>query len=94
MAVKVGKDEKASGLCGTPSYVAPEVITDKSYDHRVDIWSLGTLLYLMLSGEQAFPLYDDRKNTFKEIVKGNYNFKDEIWEYVSNEAKDLIRSML
>ena len=95
LCVEVKAGELASGICGTPSYVAPEVISGLKYDKNVDIWSLGILLYLLLSGEQAFPFDEDRDVMFSRIKKGAFNFDNETWqEYVSDEAKDLVTKML
>jgi calcium/calmodulin-dependent protein kinase I len=79
--------------CGTPSYVAPEIVTGKGYDNKVDCWSLGVILYVMLCGFP--PFYDDDNEVlFKLIQEGSYDFPSPYWENVSENAKDLIRSLL
>ena len=68
LAVHVERNGTAKGPCGTPSYVAPEVIIGTSYDHRCDIWSLGVLLFYLLSGESPFPWNEDQNIMFKDIL--------------------------
>ena len=79
--------------CGTPNYVAPEIIVGKGYDNKVDCWSLGVILYVMLCG---FPPFFDEDNEvlFKLIQNGNYDFPSPYWDEVSVEAKDLIKNLL
>lgn len=82
-------------ICGTPLYVAPEVL-DKAvyyYDKQVDIWSLGVILFYMLG--QELPFRDTEKKIPKEqILKADYNFTAEKFKDVSEMAKDLISHML
>lgn len=52
--------------CGTPGYVAPEVLNDQDYDCKIDIFSLGVIFYMLLFGEHPF-----HGNTYKEIVQKN-----------------------
>ena len=86
-----------STVCGTPQYVAPEIITNshtrKGYGQKADMWSLGVILYILISGYP--PFHDDNHNSlFLKIAKGRYDFDDDVWEDVSAEAKDLIKKLL
>lgn len=53
--------------CGTPGFVAPEVLQDKIYDSKVDIYSIGCLMFLLLSGKSPF-----KGNTYDEVVMHNF----------------------
>ncbi len=77
---------------GTPLYVAPEVL-DQKYDYRCDNWSIGVLMYVLLSGMAPF-MGHNRKSVFKKIAHVSYDFKGREWDLVSNEAKDLISKLL
>lgn len=86
--------------CGSPSYIAPEVInvgylrTQKEpYDAKCDVWSLGVITYILLSGKMPFHgrIY---KETFQKIVKNQWNFVGDIWDQISPSAKDFIKTML
>ncbi|KAJ8540325.1 hypothetical protein K7X08_030244 [Anisodus acutangulus] len=82
-----------NGVVGTPYYVAPEVLLGKEYNERVDIWSAGVILYIMLSGVP--PFYGDTPTeTFEAVLRGNLRFPTRIFRSVSTEAKDLLRKMI
>ena len=77
---------------GTAYYIAPEVIRN-NYNEKCDIWSIGVIMYILLSGIPPFSDDDDDK-IFKKILKGKYDMSGSIWDNVSNEAKTLIHEML
>ncbi len=79
--------------CGTPGYVAPEILRGDKYGCEVDIWSLGVICYVLLAGYP--PFYDeDQKRLFKKIKEGRYHFHEDYWSNTSPEAIDLIQNML
>jgi len=80
--------------CGTPDYVAPEVITaEGSYDKSVDMWSCGVITYVLLCGFSPF-LSSTQTGLFEKIIKVEYDFPDPEWTNISAEAKDFIRHLL
>eukprot|EP01083_Nonionella_stella_P064350 167619_1 len=79
--------------CGTPHYVAPEILKHQFYNYKVDLWSLGVILYLMLVAIQPFKA-KTLSEIYRLIVKGRYDFESKRWNYISHEAKDLIRCLL
>ncbi|XP_021742155.1 phosphoenolpyruvate carboxylase kinase 1-like [Chenopodium quinoa] len=88
-----GETEKMSGIVGTPYYVAPEVLMGREYNEKVDVWSAGVILYIMLGGVP--PFYGDTvEETFAAVLRGNLRFPTKIFRSVSPEAKDLMRKML
>jgi len=79
--------------CGTPYYVAPEVLLSTGYDKEVDLWSVGVITYLLLCG---FPPFygESLPEVFEQIMKADYDFPDPYWTDISSEAKDLIKKLL
>merc|ERR1711935_1006777 len=79
--------------CGTPGYVAPEVLAQKPYGKAVDVWSIGVISYILLCGYP--PFYDENDaNLFAQILKGEFEFDSPYWDDISEEAKDFIRSLM
>jgi len=85
--------EKLMTSCGSPGYVAPEILTAESYDKSVDMWSVGVILYILLSGYPPF-YADSAPALFKKIMDVKYDFDDSVWDDISDSAKDLIRNLL
>jgi len=79
--------------CGTPGYVAPEILEGGSYDLRADMWSVGVIIYIMLGGYPPF-IETNQKELFRKIRKGEFEFHEEYWGTVSQDAKDLISTLL
>ena len=104
MKVKIGdfglsaklksKLERRTTLCGTPNYIAPEVLDDtqcKGHSKEVDIWSLGVLIYILLFGKPPFDS-DQVKRTYLKIKVNDYIFPAD--SDVTEEAKEFIRQIL
>ena len=79
--------------CGTPGYVAPEILTGTPYDESADMWSVGVILYILLGGYPPF-IDDNQRKLFRKIRKGEYEFHEEYWAPVSMDAKNLISNLL
>ncbi|KAL7466570.1 hypothetical protein ACHAXS_006864, partial [Conticribra weissflogii] len=82
---------------GTPYTVAPEVILGHGYDEKCDIWAIGVLAYLLLSGETPFGGAcegEDLTQVRENILSGEVRFDPEIWGNVSDLAIDFIKSLL
>ena len=85
--------EQLFTACGTPTYVAPEIIGNFGYDAKVDCWSLGVILYVMLCGYP--PFYAEENNELFKLIKDcEYEFHMPYWENISEDAKDLIKKLL
>ncbi|GMR45400.1 hypothetical protein PMAYCL1PPCAC_15595 [Pristionchus mayeri] len=79
--------------CGTPGYVAPEVLQQKPYGKAVDVWSIGVIAYILLCGYP--PFYDENDaNLFAQIIKGEYEFDAPYWDQISDSAKDFISHLM
>lgn len=92
-AKKVKSPDSLTTQCGTPGYVAPEILEGTPYDVGVDMWSLGVITYILLGGYPPF-IEQNQRELFRKIRKGQYEFHDEYWGQVSKDAKDLISSLL
>ncbi|KAK2576391.1 hypothetical protein KPH14_005736 [Odynerus spinipes] len=77
---------------GMPEYVAPEVTNNEGVDYSADMWSVGIITYILLSGISPFRGINDRE-TLTKIRQGAWDFDDR-WKNISNEAKDFIRNLL
>lgn len=89
-------DPQEGGLTetlGSPLYMAPEIIKKLPYDCSVDIWALGVLTYIMLSGKPPFK-GRTKDDVFIEITTKNIVYSGENWKSISKEAKNFIRKML
>jgi calcium/calmodulin-dependent protein kinase I len=79
--------------CGTPGYVAPEILSATLYGPPVDMWSAGVIMYILLCGYP--PFYNENDAVlFESILSANYHFHTPYWDHISKPAKDLIRKLL
>ncbi|KAI9290597.1 Pkinase-domain-containing protein [Neoconidiobolus thromboides FSU 785] len=90
---KVGLDDMKNGrtntVCGTTEYMAPEILMEQSYDHSVDWWSLGIMLYDMLTGSPPF-----KGNNRKKVMDSIMKTKLKLPNYLTQDAKDLLGKLL
>lgn len=83
---------KMKELKGTPYYVAPEIINGE-YNEKCDIWSLGVILYVLLSGYPPFG-GEENDEIISNVVEGKYDFNPKPFNNVSDKGKDFIRKIL
>jgi serine/threonine protein kinase len=82
--------EDMSMYCGTPGYFAPEVIHKQPYGASADVFSVGVILYILLTGKAPFYEKTDEL-TFAKNLEGIINFETQDWEHISNDALDFVR---
>ena len=91
------RDEPLSRRCGTPSYMAPEVINRK-YGAEADVWSCGVVAYQLLTGRLPFrDMVNQRPNAkevFRAILEDPLDLADPPWDVISEEAKDFVEHLL
>ncbi|EFA79379.1 myosin light chain kinase [Heterostelium album PN500] len=89
----VSQETMMQTACGTPSYVAPEVLNATGYDKEVDMWSVGVITYILLCGFP--PFYGDTiPEIFEFIMEANFEYPEEYWSHISSAAKDFINKLL
>ncbi|KAI8636076.1 kinase-like domain-containing protein [Parasitella parasitica] len=93
------QDDILTTACGTPGYVAPEVLLQTGHNKPVDLWSVGVILFTLLSGYTPF-WGEDQASLFESIMSGHYEFDEEYWSDISASAiflylaKNLIDKLL
>lgn len=86
-------NEQQQNMIGTPGYVAPEVVKREKYGAAVDMWAVGVLLYIMLSGKMPFYGRDDVA-CLRMIASGKYSMPPREWDKISEDAISLVRGLL
>ncbi|KAK4512727.1 uncharacterized protein ATC70_003433 [Mucor velutinosus] len=91
------RDQSFGSQCGTPNYVAPEILNSsdsRAYDKKCDLWSLGVMLYICLCGYPPFSEENAPPSMKAQIKMGKYDFPDRYWGHISELAKGLIKELL
>ncbi|XP_042303124.1 serine/threonine-protein kinase 33 isoform X2 [Sceloporus undulatus] len=88
-----GSESMFQSTCGTPIYMAPEVISAHDYSQQCDVWSVGVIMYMLLSGGPPFIAGSEEK-LFEVIKKGDLQFKHLIWQSVSEAARNVLQQLL
>merc|ERR1711862_341102 len=92
-AQRVSGPKSLNRRCGTPYFVAPEIIRKEKYDERADMWSVGVIIYLLLSGELPFSGIN-KYQLYRNILEGKVEFQGSSWNNVSQDAKNLVLGLL
>uniref|UniRef100_A0A3B3XJM6 Myosin light chain kinase, smooth muscle n=2 Tax=Poecilia mexicana TaxID=48701 RepID=A0A3B3XJM6_9TELE len=80
-------------LFGTPEFVAPEVINYEAISYPTDMWSIGVICYILLSGLSPF-MGDNDNETLANVTSATWDFEDEAFDEISENAKDFITNLL
>ncbi|KAF9916368.1 hypothetical protein BX616_003954 [Lobosporangium transversale] len=94
LSTVTGEQSFLRTVCGTPSYVAPEVLRNEAYGKPVDMWSLGVVLYILLCG---FPPFSDDlapPALRVQVLENLYTFPMPYWDEITDEAMELVEALL
>ncbi|XP_002709964.2 serine/threonine-protein kinase D3 [Oryctolagus cuniculus] len=87
----IGEKSFRRSVVGTPAYLAPEVLRSKGYNRSLDMWSVGVIVYVSLSG--TFPFNED-EDINDQIQNAAFMYPPNPWKEISSEAIDLINNLL
>ncbi|XP_046632684.1 titin homolog isoform X7 [Daphnia pulicaria] len=93
LARQLDPDTPVRVLFGTPEFIAPEIVSYEPIGCATDMWSLGVVCYVLLSGLSPF-MGDNDADTFANITSSDYDFDDDAFAAISSDAKDFISSLL
>lgn len=91
LATKLNSGEQRKTLCGTPNYIAPEVLLESGHGFEVDVWSLGCIVFTMTVGKPPFET-DDLKNTYKKIKRNEYTIPADVSPALASFINKMLRS--
>uniref|UniRef100_A0A672P674 Serine/threonine-protein kinase 33 n=2 Tax=Sinocyclocheilus grahami TaxID=75366 RepID=A0A672P674_SINGR len=89
----VGSENMLQATCGTPIYMAPEVVNGHQYSQQCDLWSIGVIMFMLLCGEPPF-ISSSKERLSEMIMKGELTFSGPVWHTISDAAKTVIRCLL
>ncbi|XP_017836914.1 obscurin isoform X3 [Drosophila busckii] len=90
---KINKHNLSTLDYGMPEFVSPEVVNKEGVNFSHDMWSIGLITYVLLSGRNPFLGADDRE-TLSNIREGRWDFRDEFWTHISEDGRDFISHLL
>lgn len=90
---RITKNSEIRGICGTPDYVAPEILQYDPISLATDMWSVGVLTYVLLSGYSPFGS-ESKPQTFCNITQATLDFPSEIFDEISEEAIDFVKKLI
>ncbi|XP_068775386.1 myosin light chain kinase, smooth muscle isoform X2 [Struthio camelus] len=93
LARKLAPDNPVKVLHGTPEFMAPEVVSFEPVGFTTDMWSIGVICYILLSGESPFQGENDME-TLSNITAAQWEFEEETFSEISQQAKDFISQLL
>ncbi|EFB14905.1 hypothetical protein PANDA_006778, partial [Ailuropoda melanoleuca] len=93
LARRYNPNEKLKVNFGTPEFLSPEVVNYDQISDKTDMWSMGVITYMLLSGLSPF-LGDDDTETLNNVLSANWYFDEETFEAVSDEAKDFVSNLI
>ena len=87
--------EPLFAVCGSPTYVAPEILMETGYGLKIDVWAAGIILYILLCGFPPFVSPDNQQEPlFDAILSGIFEFPEPYWDGIGEAVRDLINNML
>ncbi|KAM9120998.1 myosin light chain kinase 2, skeletal/cardiac muscle [Pangshura tecta] len=93
LARRYNPREKLKVNFGTPEFLSPEVVNYDQVSYSTDMWSLGVITYMLLSGLSPF-LGDDDTETLNNVLEAKWYFDEEAFEGISEEAKDFVSNLI
>ncbi|XP_076445790.1 myosin light chain kinase A-like [Babylonia areolata] len=89
----VTPDNMMQDFCGTPIYMAPEILDNKTYSQQCDVWAMGIIMYTLICGYPPFRAKDEA-SLYDLIREANVQYDDQVWPSISEECKNCILGML
>jgi calcium/calmodulin-dependent protein kinase I len=93
LAKMLQHNQLLTSACGTPGYVAPEMLKKKSYGKEVDMWSLGVILYILVAGYPPF-YQEDHNEMFRAICAADYDFPSPEFDDVGDDIIEVIQGLM